>query len=163
MYAPTTAHSEEEIVMFYEQLETAKAQAGSQDVLVVMGDLNANVGSGTGGRVVGPFGLGERNERGDRWVEWCEETDQIICNTWYRYHPRNLWIWSSPGDQYRNQIDYITIINRFRNSITQAKTYPGAACGSDHVPVVADMRVRLKKLKRRRGKPRDTAVISEER
>ena len=150
--------------MFYEQLETAKAQAGSQDVLVVMGDLNAKVGSGTGGRVVGPFGLGERNERGDRWLEWCEETDQIICNTCYRHHPRNLWAWSSPGDQYRNQIDYITINNRFRNSITQVKTYLGADGGSDHVPVLSDMRVRLRKLKRRRCKPcKDTAVISEER
>jgi uncharacterized membrane-anchored protein YhcB (DUF1043 family) len=46
----------------------------------------------------------------------------------------------------RNQIDYITINKRFRNSIHQVKGYPGADCGSDHVLLVATMNVRLRKL-----------------
>ena len=154
VYAPTTDHSEEEIDEFYEQLETAKRQAGSQDILMIMGDLNAKVGAGSSGHAaVGPFGLGVRNERGDRWAEWCQESGQVICNTWFRHHPRHLWTWSSPGNQYRNQIDYVTINQRFRNSITQAKTYPGVDCGSDHVPVVVDMNVKLKRLRRKRREP----------
>ena len=154
VYAPTSDHSEEEIVEFYEQLETAKRQAGTQDVVLVMGDLNAKVGVGPSGHSLGPFGLGVRNERGDKWVEWCEENEQVICNTWFRHHPRHLWTWSSLGDQYRNQIDYVTINRRFRNSITQAKTYPGADCGSDHAPVVVNMKMKLKKIKRKKIEPR---------
>ena len=154
VYAPTTDHSEEEIDEFYEQLETAKRQTGSQDVVMVMGDLNAKVGAGSSGHAVGPFGLGVRNERGDRWAEWCEENEHVICNTWFRHHNRHLWTWSSPGDRFRNQIDYVTINKRFRNSITQVKTYPGADCGSDHVPVVTDMKMKLKKLKRKKSGPK---------
>lgn len=86
--------------------------------MCVMGDLNAKIGHGSEGQVVGPFGLGERNERGDKWVEWCEVHNQIIVNSWFRHHPRYLWTWKSPGDLYRNQIDYITINSRYRNSIT---------------------------------------------
>ena len=77
----------------------------------------------------------------------------MICNTWLRHHPRHLWTWSSPGNRYRNQIDYVTINRRFRNSIVQAKTYPGADCGSDHVPVVVDMEMKLKRLRRKKRGP----------
>ena len=47
----------------------------------------------------------------------------------------------------KNQIDYITINNRFRNAVQQSKSYPGADCGSDHNPVICKLKVRLKKLK----------------
>ena len=62
-----------------------------------MGDLNAKVGEGGDGDVVGGFGLGERNERGDRLVEWCGRWRQVILNSWYRQHPRYPWTWRSPG------------------------------------------------------------------
>ena len=43
----------------------------------------------------------------------------------------------------RNQIDYITINKRYRNSLRQVRTYPGADCGvgCDHVPVVTELKV----------------------
>lgn len=90
----------------------------------------------------------ERNERGDKWVKWCEVNNQIIANSWLRHHPKYLWTWKSPGDLHRNQIDYIVI-----NSITQGKTYPGAGCGSDHVPGVASMKLKFKKIKQKTIKP----------
>jgi len=70
-------------------------------------------------------------------------------NTYFRHHPRYLYTWKSPGDRIRNQIDYITISKIFRNSIRQVKTYPRADCRGecDHVSVVAEMRLKLKKLK----------------
>ena len=43
----------------------------------------------------------------------------------------------------KNQIDFITINKRFRNSVINARTYPGADCGSDHNPVVATIRLTL--------------------
>ena len=52
-----------------------------------------------------------------------------------------------PGDRYRNQIDYVTINRRFRNSVMRVKTFPSADCGSDHVPVITTMKVRFRKLK----------------
>ena len=77
-----------------------------------------------------------------------------MCNTWFRHHPRHLWTWSIPGNRFRNQIDYFTINQRFRNSVTKVETYPGADCGSDHVPVVVDVKLKLKKLKKKKVGPR---------
>ena len=151
VYAPTSASSNEELEVFYEQVEKAKGQCKSQEIVITMGDLNAKVGS-TADEVVGPFGLGERNERGDRWVEWCKENNLIIANTYYRHHPRFLWTWKSPGDIVRNQIDYIAISRRFRNAVIQCKTKPSADCNSDHVPVTASFKVKLKKLKKEKPK-----------
>ena len=56
-------------------------------------------------------------------------------NTWFQHHQRHLYTWKSLGDGVRNKIDYITMNKRFRNAITQVKWYPGADCGSDHVPI----------------------------
>ena len=100
--------------------------------------------------IVGGHGLGERNERGDLWVEWCTTHEQVIMNTWSQHHQRHLYTWKSQGDCIQNQIYYITINRRFRNSIHQVKGYPGADCGSDHVPIVATIKVRLKAMRKRK-------------
>ena len=71
-------------------------------------------------------------------------------NTWFQHHQRHVYTWQSPGDGVRNQIDYITM-KRFRNAITQVKGYPGADCGSDHVPKVPTMKVKLRTLKRKKA------------
>ena len=78
-------------------------------------------------------------------VDWCMTHDQMIMNTWFQHHKIYLYTWKSPGDGVRNQIDYITINKRFRNYILQAKGYPGADGGSDHVHIVATLRIKQKK------------------
>ncbi|XP_071642961.1 uncharacterized protein [Temnothorax longispinosus] len=65
-------------------------------------------------------------------------------NTWFKQHPRRLYTWMSPGGAYRNQIDYVLIDTRWRSSITNAKTLPGADCESDHQLLVAEFKARLK-------------------
>ena len=117
-----------------------------------MGDLNAKVGNGRVGNTVGPFGLGIKNDRAERFVEFCQENDLVIANTWFKQHPRRLWTWEKPGDRAKNQIDYICISQRYRNGLLSTKTNPGADCGTDYVPVVATLRIKLKKLKKLQGK-----------
>ena len=119
-----------------------------------MGDFNSKVGSERSGTIVGPFGIGEKNERGDRLIEWCKEQNLTIMNTWFKNHPRRCWTWKSPGDRTRNQIDFILMQERFRNSLTSCKAMPGADCGSDHVPVVGTMRLKLKRLKKAKTTPK---------
>ena len=81
MYAPTAESTEEEIDIFYETLEEAKAQCKSDEINIIMGDLNAKVGHGQDGMTVGEFGVEKKNEHGDRWVEWCEANNMVIMNT----------------------------------------------------------------------------------
>ena len=77
---------------------------------------------------------------------------KLFLDTWLQQPPRRLWTWKSPGERYKNQIDDITMNSRIKRSVTHAKTYPGADCGldCDHVPLVAVMKVKLKKVKKRK-------------
>ncbi|XP_047469237.1 uncharacterized protein LOC125025306 [Penaeus chinensis] len=115
-YAPTSQSTEEETGQFYEEIDRAKDQCGSQDMVIVMGDFNAKV-SKQRGFAVGEYGLALRNERGNKLVDWCIANEQVITNTWFYHHPRRRWTWKSPGDNTRNQIDYRTISKRYRNAV----------------------------------------------
>ena len=143
-YAPTSDYSEEDIETFYESLSNTLKEVKSSEVLIVMGDFNAKVGSEKHGTVKGNHGLGTRNERGMRLIHFCEENNLTIMNTFFELPARQKYTWKSPGDVKRNQIDYIMINRRFRNSIRRCKTYPGADINSDHNPVKAHVNIKLK-------------------
>ena len=70
-------------------------------------DRNAKVGSQETPGVTGKFGLGIRNEAGQRLIEFCQENALVIANTLFQQHKRRLYTWTSPDGQHRNQIDYI--------------------------------------------------------
>ena len=159
VYAPTADSEEEEIENFYDSVDSVIRECKGHEINIVMGDFNAKVGHGCMERVVGPHGLGIRNERGDRLIDWCLEHGQVITNTWFRHHNRHLWTWKSPGGEVKNQIDYITINERFRNSVTQVKTYPGADINSDHVPVVATFRLKLKHIRKPKFEPKRNIAL----
>ena len=109
VYTPTTGSKEEEIDAFYGTLEEAKSQCKPNKVNIIIGDLNAKVGSETDGRTVDSHGTGERNKCSEKWVQWCDSKNMVIMNTWFKEHPRRLCTWKSPEDHSRNQIDYIAI------------------------------------------------------
>ena len=96
--------------------------------------------------MAGKFGLGERNEAGQRLVEFCQENTLVIANTLFQQHKRRLCTWTSPDGQHRKQIDYILCSQRWRSSIQSAKTRPGADCGSDYELLIAKFKLKLKKV-----------------
>ncbi|GFO16281.1 craniofacial development protein 2-like [Plakobranchus ocellatus] len=145
VYAPTANRNDKDLDKFYNDLDTAKTQCKFQDPLIIMGDFNAKVGSDKVDDIVGKYGLGIRNERGEKLIEWCQTNNIIVGNTWFQQPPRRKWTWKSPGDETRNQIDFMMISKRYRNALLLAKTYPSADCYSDHVPVVGKFKLKLKK------------------
>ena len=78
-----------------------------KDILFIIGDLNAKVGSQKIPGVTGKFGLGIQNEAGQRLIEFCQMNALVIANTLFQQHKRRLYTWTSPDGQYRNQIDYL--------------------------------------------------------
>ena len=58
-------------------------------------------------RCNGKFGVGERNERGQRFIEFATKHNMIITNSLFEKRAKAKWTWKSPGDDYRNEIDYI--------------------------------------------------------
>ena len=92
------------------------------------------------------IGLGVQNEAGQRLTEFYEENTLVIANTVFQQYKRRLYTWTSPDGQYQNQIDYILWSWRWRSSIQSAETRPGADCGSDHELLIANFRLKFKKV-----------------
>ena len=118
-----------------------------KDVLFILGDWSAKVGSQETPGVTGKFGLGVQNKAGQRLIEFCQEHALVIASTLFQKHKRILYTWTSPDGQYSNQIDYILCNQRWRSSIQSAKTRLGADCGSDHELLIAKFTLKLKKGK----------------
>ena len=73
VYAPTSNTEEAEVEQFYEGLQELLELIPQKDVLFIIGDWNAKVGSPEIPGVTGKFGLEIRNEAGQRLIEFCQE------------------------------------------------------------------------------------------
>ena len=103
--------------------------------LTICVDWNAKVGSQEISEVTGKFGLGVKNEAGQRLTEFCQENALVIANTLFQQDGQN-W----------NQTDYILCSRRWRSSIQSPKTRLETDCGSNHELLVAKFRLELKKV-----------------
>ena len=100
VYAPTSDSTTEDLEDFYGAIEKARKICKSQENTIILGDFNAKVGEGRKGNIVGPFGLGDTNERGEALIEWAKQNDFIIGNTWFNVPKRRRWTWRSPGQTF---------------------------------------------------------------
>ena len=88
--APTSNAKEAEVERFYEDLQDLLELTPKKDVLFIIGDWNAKVGSQKTSGVTGKFGLGIRNEAGQRLIEFCQENVLVIANTLFQQHKTRL-------------------------------------------------------------------------
>ena len=95
-YAPTSNAEEAEVEWLYEDLQDLSELTHKKDVLFIIGDLKAKLGSQETPGVTGKFGLGIWNEAGQRLIEFCQENAQVIANTLFQQHKRRLYTWTSP-------------------------------------------------------------------
>ena len=100
VYAPTSNAEETEVERFYENLQDLLELTPKKDVLFIIGDWNAKVGSQETPGVRGRFGLGMQNEAGQRLIEFFQENALVIANTHFQQHKRRLYTWTSPDDQH---------------------------------------------------------------
>ena len=100
VYTPTTNAKEAEVERFYEDLQDLLELTLKKDVLFIIGDWNAKVGSQEMPGVTGKFGLRIQNEAGQRLTESCQENTLIVANTLFQQHKRRLYTWTSPDGQY---------------------------------------------------------------
>ena len=71
-----------------------------KDVLFIIGDWNAEVGSQVIPGITGKFGLGVQNEACRRLTEFCQENVLVIANTLFQQHKRRLYTWTSPDGRH---------------------------------------------------------------
>ena len=104
-YAPTSNTEEAEVERFHEDLQDLLELTPKTDVLFIVRDWNAKVGSQETPGVTGKFGLGVHNEAGQRLIDFCQENPLVIASTLFQQHKRKLYTWTSPDSQRWNQID----------------------------------------------------------
>ena len=121
VYALTSNTEEAEVEGFYEDLQDLLELTPKKDVLFIIRDWNAQVGSQETPGVTGKFCLGIQNKAGQRLKEFCQENALVITKTHFQQHKRRLYTWTSPDGQHQNQIDYSLCSQRWRSSIQSAK------------------------------------------
>ena len=90
VFAPTTNAEEAKIDWFYEDLQDLLELTPKKDILFIIGDWNAKVGSQEIPGVTGKFGLRVQNEAGQRLTEFCQENALVIANTLFQQQKRQL-------------------------------------------------------------------------
>lgn len=155
VYAPTSQSSEEDSDQFFELLQSVKDKLKDRELCVIMGDFNAKVGEGEErDSGLGPYSLGIRNERGDKLLTFTRANNLVLANTLFNHHPRKRYTWISPDQQTRNQIDFILVNDRWKTSVLDSRSKPGADCDTDHLLVSAKIRLKTFKKKSPQTAPR---------
>ena len=95
----------------------------SKDVLFIIGDWNAKVGSQETPEVTSKFSLGMQNAAGQRLIVFYQENALVIANTLFQQHKSTLYTWTSPDGQNRNHIDYILCSQNGETLYSQQKQY----------------------------------------
>ena len=90
VYAPTSNDEEAEVEQFYENQQDLLELTPKKDVLFIIGDWNAKVGSQETPGVTGKFGLGVQNEAAANLIEFCQENSLVIADTLFQQHKRTL-------------------------------------------------------------------------
>lgn len=144
-YAPTADKPDEEIEQFYNELHQIISETPKKNLLIITGDFNARVGENALEKdVLGKYGHGERNERGQLLVDFCSEHKLAITNTLFRVHNRHRYTWNSPDGVTRTQIDYILIKKQWLQMVNNARTHLSADCDTDHNLVTLALKMRFK-------------------
>ena len=91
VYVPTSNAEEAEVEQFYEDLLDLLELTPKKDVLFIIGDRNAKVGSQETPGITGKFGLGVQNETGQRLTKFCQDNAIVIANTLFQKHKKRLY------------------------------------------------------------------------
>ena len=164
VYAPTCDHDSETVELFYEELEKAiDRKACSHHI--VMGDFNAKIGvrnTNDEMKCTGPFGTGNRNERGERLLDFAEENNLVVTNSLFFKAANRYWTWEAPGGVTKNQIDFI--LSSDRKIVQNCEVITKVDIGSDHRMVRARVEIdkklmRLKRIQRQKPCRLDLRVL----
>lgn len=111
VYAPTSAASTSTLENFYKDLDQAITFCKSE-VIITIGDFNASLGVRQDGEedIMGPYGFGIRNERGERLIQWLWQNHFTSCSSLFKKRPNRKWTWMSPNTNLSSrkfEIDYV--------------------------------------------------------
>ena len=148
VYAPTESAEEADKLAFYHDLTEAVASVPPHNMLILAGDLNAQVGHDSHSacpRTVGPHLFhASTNDNGDRLVTLAEEQNLRFVQSRFSHKKGRLFTWTHPSGLHRAQIDHILIRAKWANSSRNCRAYNTVNLESDHRIVCAHLRLSLR-------------------
>ncbi|VDL89415.1 unnamed protein product [Schistocephalus solidus] len=128
-YAPPMTSSDAAKDKFYEDLHNLLVTVPKVDKLIVLGDLNARVGTDHAAwqGVPGPHGLGSCNDNGLLLLQTCVEHRLLLTNTFFRRPTREKATWMHPRSRRWQLLDYVLFRRRDRQDVLVTK----AICDAD--------------------------------
>ena len=164
VYAPTAKAPPAIAHKFLDDLQDVVDRVPLTDVLMLMGDFNARVGSGNNNDlwwgVRGRHGVGRFNEAGEGFLEFCARNELTIMNTQFEKKQHHLATWKHPATKQSHMIDYIVMRHL---CCTDVQVMRGANCWSDHSMVRARVRVQFPRRRKNPSNVPPVAVHSLER
>ena len=144
-YAPTEQDSEETKEEFYEELEGMFQKCKKHDLKLIIGDMNAKVGSENDGMksVMGRHGCGTINENGKMLTIFCLKNEMVIGGTIFPHKDIHKKTWRSPDGRTYNQIDHVMINRPWRRTLADVRAMRGMDVGSDHYLVIGKLKLKL--------------------
>ncbi|XP_069363460.1 uncharacterized protein [Maniola hyperantus] len=117
VYAPTADSTQDECEKFYDDLNLVMKRTKNHDINIIMGDFNAKVGEAPVHNIIGQYGLGERNDRGERLIEFCAE------HTLTERNRRKHWITDEIIDLFNKRKESKHNISKYKevNDVLQKK------------------------------------------
>ena len=146
-YAPTNCSSEAEKDDFYRDLSRLLRSARSSDIVILAGDMNAQVGrlSSTESHLGGRFSVdAERTDNGERLLQLCADHNLFLVSTSFQHKRIQRVTWRPPRpDQRWTQLDHIAISHRWRASVQDCRSFWQTPLDSDHALVRTRISIRF--------------------
>lgn len=144
-YSPTNTSEAEEKEAFYSKLAQTFSSIQKGHIKLLIGDLNAKIGGDNSGleKHLGKHGLGDRNENGDLFVDFCMQHNLVIGGSLFPHKTCHKETWVSPDGKTKNQIDHVAISSSWRGSLLDVRNRRGADIDSDHYLVIAQIRLKI--------------------
>jgi exonuclease III len=148
-YAPTEVSIDCNKDKFYDDLQLFCDRVPKRDIMIVLGDMNAHLGSNRTGweTVLGKYTRGMVNDNGTRLLSFACNNNLRITNTFFRHRLKHVLTWRSPSGKDKSTIDFVMISNRFASSIVDTRVYRSADCSSDHHLLLSKFKLRLRSVK----------------
>ena len=158
VHAPHNERPESEKDTFYRQLNRVYENCPRNDIKIVIGDFNAQIGKEKIFRpTIGTFSLHcESNENGMRLINFAAASNMVISSTFFRHKNIHKATWLSPGGRNSTQIDHVLIDRRHASDIMDVRSYRCLESdiehhSSDHLLLGAKIRARISNIHKERG------------